>query len=92
MERYEHQRHEPSARNLGVGHPKSEATFRPLHTQDKVLIADSWFGSVPCAAALHENGVYAIMNVKTCHKGYPKEEVSNQKIAIEIDPTNEHAL
>ena len=54
--------------------------------QNKVLIADSWFGSVPCAAALHENGVYAIMNVKTCHKGYPKEKVSRRKIAIEVDP------
>ena len=55
---------------------RPDAHSRLPCAQHKVLIADSWFGSVPCAAALHENGVYAIMNVKTCHKGYPKEDVS----------------
>ena len=38
-----------------------------------MLIADSWFGSVACAKALYKNGIFAVMNVKTAHKGYPKE-------------------
>ena len=41
--------------------------------QGKVLIADSWFGSVACALALFKFGIYCVMNVKTAHKGYPKD-------------------
>ena len=40
-----------------------------------MLIADSWFGSVACILALFERAIYAIMNVKTAHKGYPKDEL-----------------
>lgn len=45
--------------------------------QGRVLIADSWFGSIPCAKALFEHGLFAVMNVKTCHKGFPKEQLLN---------------
>ena len=41
--------------------------------QGKVLIADSWFGSVACALALFKFGLYCVMNVKTAHKNYPKD-------------------
>ena len=41
--------------------------------QGKVLIADSWFGSVACALALFKYGIYCVVNVKTAHKGYPKD-------------------
>jgi hypothetical protein len=39
----------------------------------RVLIADSWFGSVPCILALYCIGVFAVMMVKTAHKDYPKQ-------------------
>ena len=38
-----------------------------------MLIADSWFGSVACALALFKFCIYSVMNVKTAHKGYPKD-------------------
>ena len=40
-----------------------------------MLIADSWFGSVACILALYQHALFAIMNVKTAHKGYPKDEL-----------------
>ena len=38
----------------------------------RVLIADSWFGSVACALELRRRNVFAAMNVKTGTRGYPK--------------------
>ena len=49
--------------------------FAPFSLQGRVLIADSWFGSVACILALFEKAIYAIMNVKTAHKGYPKDDL-----------------
>ena len=39
----------------------------------RVVIADSWFGSVPAILALFNIGLFAVMNVKTAHKDYPKQ-------------------
>lgn len=39
----------------------------------RVLIADSWFGSVACALELFRKDIFAIMNVKTGSKGFPKD-------------------
>ena len=41
----------------------------------RVLIADSWFGSVACILALYAWGIFAVMNVKTGHKNYPKDKL-----------------
>ena len=38
-----------------------------------VLVADSWFGSKPCILALYSIGIFAVMCVKTAHKGFPKD-------------------
>ena len=38
----------------------------------RVLIADSWFGSVACTLELRRRNVFAVMNVKTGTRGYPK--------------------
>ena len=46
-----------------------------VRLQGRVLIADSWFGSVPCAKALFSKGIFSVMNVKTAHKGFPKSEM-----------------
>lgn len=60
-------------------YPKSVAlTLRmvePFFSTGRVLIADSWFGSVACALALFRHGIFAVMNVKTATKNYPKEEL-----------------
>ena len=50
---------------------------KPFHGLGKVLIADSWFGSVMCTLALFQHGVFAVMNVKTAHKHFPKDELLN---------------
>ena len=39
----------------------------------RVLIADSWFGSVANAIALYTKGLYSVMNVKTATTNYPKD-------------------
>jgi len=44
----------------------------------RVLIADSWFGSVACAIALLRKGVFSVMNVKTATKNYPKDQLMNE--------------
>ena len=60
-------------------YPKSVALSlrltKPFHALGKVLIADSWFGSVACILALFQHGVFAVMNVKTAHKHFPKDEL-----------------
>ena len=44
----------------------------------RVVIADSWFGSVTSAVQLMKvNGLHSIMLVKTAHSIYPKETFSN---------------
>ena len=48
---------------------------KPWIGTGRVLIADSWFGSVPCILALFAVGLFAVMMVKTAHKGYPKTEL-----------------
>jgi hypothetical protein len=48
---------------------------KPFHSTGRVLIADSWFGSVACAIALFNKGIYAVMNVKTATKNYPKDQL-----------------
>ena len=47
----------------------------PFKGENRIVIADSWFGSVETALALYEHGFYGILNVKTAHRGYPKTEL-----------------
>ncbi len=47
----------------------------PWWGQGKILIADAWFGSLRAAFALLEKDVYAVMNVKTAHSGFPKAKL-----------------
>ena len=48
---------------------------KPWFGTGKIVVADSWFGSVQTALALYDNGLYATLNVKTAHKGFPKREL-----------------
>ena len=46
-----------------------------FHGSGRVLVADSWFGSVACAIALATKNIFAVMNVKTATKNFPKDEL-----------------
>lgn len=60
-------------------YPKSIALtlrmLKPFFSSGRVLIADSWFGSVACALALFRHGIYCVMNVKTATRDFPKTEL-----------------
>lgn len=60
-------------------YPKSVALtlrmLKPFFSTGRVVIADSWFGSVACALALFAHGLFAVMNVKTATREYPKAEL-----------------
>lgn len=45
----------------------------PWHGSSRIVIGDSWFGSLKCCVALLEKGLYSIMNVKTAHAAFPKQ-------------------
>eukprot|EP00966_Prymnesium_polylepis_P282143 6519500-Prymnesium_polylepis.1 len=47
----------------------------PFFASGRIVVADSWFGSVQTALALYEHGLYSILNVKTAHKGFPITEL-----------------
>jgi hypothetical protein len=47
----------------------------PFFATGRIVVADSWFGSVQTALALYEHGLYSILNVKTAHKGFPITEL-----------------
>mmetsp|Transcript_39427 Transcript_39427/g.86671 ORF Transcript_39427/g.86671 Transcript_39427/m.86671 type:complete len:146 (-) Transcript_39427:203-640(-) len=47
----------------------------PFFSLGRVLVADSWFGSVACALALCKYVFFMVMNVKTAHKNFPKDEL-----------------
>lgn len=49
---------------------------RPYHGTGRVVIADSWFGSVKSALALLRVGLFAVLNVKTAHSGYPRTSLN----------------
>lgn len=66
-------------KEFNESYPKSIALtlrmLKPYFSSGRVLIADLWFGSVACALALFRHGLFAVMNVKTATKNYPKAEL-----------------
>jgi len=65
----------PTARPAQPPLPRRCLTTVPPRTSSWQIIADSWFGSKACAIALFEKGLFCVMNVKTAHTGYPKNEM-----------------
>ena len=47
----------------------------------RIVVADSWFGSVKSAIALMKKGLYANMLVKTAHKGFPRNQLSEKSLS-----------
>ena len=48
----------------------------PWHHTGRVVLGDSWFGSVKAAIALLSYGMFAILNVKTATKYFPKASLA----------------
>ena len=46
------------------------------HGTGRIVIADSWFGSVKCAVQLYNRGLYSIMLVKNNSVDFPKERLA----------------
>ena len=53
-----------------------------FHGTGRIVIADSWFGSVKMAIALKQSGLYSIMIVKTAHKRFPREALDSHDLEI----------
>ena len=50
--------------------------LKPWFGSGRTLIADSWFGSTTTAIAMYNvAGCYCILNVKTAHQHFPREEL-----------------
>ena len=43
------------------------------HGTGRIIVADSWFGSLKTVIALIKCGLYCNMLVKTAHKGFPRQ-------------------
>ena len=53
-----------------------------LHGSGRIVIADSWFGSVKTAIALKDRGLYSVMVVKTAHNRYPREKLAEHNLSV----------
>ena len=47
-----------------------------LRGTGRIVVADSWFGSVKSAVELAKYGLYSIMLVKTAHKNFPMDKLN----------------
>ena len=52
-----------------------------IKSSGRIVIGDSWFGSVKTVVQLRKIGLYAIMLVKTAHALFPKELLNSHKLA-----------
>jgi Transposase IS4 len=57
----------------GAGTACTLRLTQPWHGSNKIVIGDSWFGSLKCGAHLLSYGLLSILNVKTAHKAFPKQ-------------------
>ena len=48
---------------------------KPWFGSGKVVIGDSWFGSLSTCEELKENGLHSILSIKNGHAGFPKQEL-----------------
>eukprot|EP00873_Tetraselmis_striata_P002151 jgi/Tetstr1/422415/TSEL_013253.t1 len=48
---------------------------RPWHNSGRIVIADSWFGSVRTALALLSHGMFSVLAIKGGSAGYPKQQL-----------------
>ena len=60
--RYEHQHHTAASLRL----------VEPLFGSGRLIVGDSWFGSVNTAVAMMDKGLHFLGNIKTCHALFPQ--------------------
>ena len=51
------------------------------HGSGRIIVGDSWFGSVKTAVALSKVGLYCNMMVKTAHKNFPRDLLNETQLA-----------
>jgi hypothetical protein len=59
--------------DLGAGTSCTLRLKLRWHGTGRVVIGDSWFGSLKCCAALLGMGFFSVLKVKTAHFGFPKQ-------------------
>lgn len=66
-------KHKEFVQEWGGGTAMTLRLTRPYWGQGKIVVGDSWFGSTRCAYNLLLHSTFAVLNVKTAHKGFPKD-------------------
>lgn len=61
-------------RELGAGTATTLRLTEPWHGTGRIVVGDSWFGSVKTSTELRKRGLYFLGMVKTAHKNYPLKE------------------
>ena len=76
MELYEgkeYMQNKPYSKDLGATAATCLRLTEPYRGSGKIMIADSWFGSVKSAISIFkQNGLFCIMIVKTAHREFPR--------------------
>ena len=68
------------ADELGVTSATTLRLTRPFWSRGAIIHGDSWFGSLKTASELLRRGTFAVMNVKTATRGYPKNRIKEQPL------------
>ena len=84
MELYEgvqRMREKEGVQELGATTATTLRLTEPWRGSGRVVVADSWFGSIKTAVQLvNTQGLHFIGIVKTAHKGYPRQMLREKKI------------
>lgn len=67
-------------RELGATTATVKRLVEGIRDTNRIVVGDSWFGSVKTAVMLREMGLYANMLVKTAHKNYPMKMLNGQTL------------
>ena len=71
----------PYVAEFGATAACSVRITEPWKGSGRIVVGDSWFGSVKtCKQLWEKNGLYANMLVKTAHKDYPRFMLRDQKL------------
>jgi hypothetical protein len=65
--------------HLGATTACSLRLTKPWHHSKRILVGDSWFGSLRVVTELMKKGLYAVMAIKTGSAGFPRAKI-NAKI------------
>lgn len=63
---------------LGAGTATTLRLTQPWHGTGRLVVGDSWFGSVKTAVQLHKQGLYFLGIVKTATKDFPMKAIKDR--------------